>query len=162
MYFILGLYFLRGSTGFTNQYRNILGKMENAIWWEKITYCYTWNIKWISPNITHIFMYFTFSQQGRNGICMCKSKISWCSKHSGEKTSLNQPSEQNTYDLIASPAKESRCKCKNRCKAENSGDDGIENNSIGINGKAIEILEEVNSLFNRNRKSFSLLSRKLV
>lgn len=116
----------------------------------------------ISLIFSCILHFLSKEEMGSACFSWCKSKISWCSKHSGEKTSLNQPSEQNTYDLIASPAKESRCKCKNRCKAENSGDDGIENNSIGINGKAIEILEEVNSLFNRNRKSFSLLSRKLV
>ena len=76
----------------------------------------------ISLIFSCILHFLSKEEMGSACFSWCKSKISWCSKHSGEKTSLNQPSDQNTYDLIASPAKESRCKCKNRCKAENSGD----------------------------------------
>ena len=66
----------------------------------------------------------------------CKSKISCCSKSdSGEKTGLNESTEQNTNYVIEQiePAEESRCnykcfnwfKCNKMCQTEISRDDCI-------------------------------------
>ena len=81
-----------------------------------------------------------------------QSKMScYSKKDSGEESSLNEPTEQNTNDLINEiPAEESGCKCfnwfkcKKICKAENS-DEEIE--MVSIQPASIHIENETSGEF---------------